>query len=737
MRERAAVDERDRPPGLPEEIDRLVWVVTGVLLDGSERATVSWLHALARTLLLYANTPATVGGVIRDAPVQGLPPRRSLRSAESGLRRMGIDEDKLVAGLEAARARDDLAPRLPRAWAETLLAPVVWPAVAAVAQDGPRVAAARLQRLLDSESERKINPTRARPDGGFVSRSYLMAQSSAMHRLFAALVTLRARGARLPFLDAWTSVPQRPQVTALDANTDRSGPPRTTLRLVHRSLDARVKELLLIEDGQDELAAVQRATIKRLERGVLTAARNRIIFDLLAVIGMRCGALQALRRCDFEPRHRCLDGKPRPAIALRPRKNLPHNLVRWKVLPDALALEIVVHSTVLKRVVGTELDPEGPLIPAQPSKPELFPTRTTLQTLLAGKVPSPTHPSGRVALVPFSIAALHGEITDDPDSYLGYSPHRLRHSALQLAREGARQYMTDNGLEMDPECLSEVLLDHEVDSDRYGYADISTERGREKWTAVAAEVNWQMLTGDMGARKAQDAAGFRAAVRERNAVTAEIELLQQRIDSAFAAMERTARVTRRGDDAMTQILNLLRAQAGVSFELSLERRLETRRRELDVELERIRHDPNRLVLLPDDAPPEDQRVDLDRIERDEAAVGGGMVLSFGGKPAVRDWITVNELAELASVSPASARRWASGQLLPFPAGDPRNPWLTPVPPVDQGTHARRRRIAAAHLSPEFLAPPARIQLLEQQLAGWPVGWSIEECERPLELADGL
>lgn len=725
---------RENPTGLSPDLDRLVWTAVTLLLEGHDGASLVWFHSLSRALLLYANTPVTVGGRSREAPCRGIDPRQSLPSPETVFRRMGIDEESLIRELARARARDDVAPRLPRVWAEALVPAPVWPVVAATAADGPRVASARLQQLLDLEGERVLAPTRSRPEGGRVSRGHLAVFVSATHRLFAVLVALRGRGVGVPYVEHWSACPPRPKLKAHEANTDQTGPPRTTLRIVHRHLDNNVKRLLGLQPGQDELAAIGRVSQRHLRHsGAIKALRNRTLFDLLAVVGMRGGALVRLRRCDFEPQHRCLDGVLRPAVGLRPRKGLARDEVRWKVLPEALALEICAYTAALERVAPETLEPAGALIAAKPSSPNRGMDRHALHGLFAGADRSDANP--RIALVPFSLPALNGEIGDNPATYLGYSPHRLRHSALKMTREGARRYVADMDLEMDPECLSEVLLDHDVRSDRYGYGDLSNAQGREKWTAVAIEVNWQMLTGDMGARKALDADGFRAAVRERNAVAAEIGQLRHQIDRSFAAMETTARSTPRSDAIMKQILELLRAQTEVTLDHRHERRLEARLRELDVELERIRNDPARVVLVPDDAPPGAERVDLDRIEREETVACVAIVPALGAMPAVRDWITVNELADLAGVSRPSARRWAGGQLLPFPARDPRNPWVTEVPPVDRGVHSRRRRIAVTHMSSEFLAPAARRRLLEEQLATWPVGWSLEECQRPLVIPD--
>jgi hypothetical protein len=303
----------------------------------------------------------------------------------------------------------------------------------------------------------------------------------------------------------------------------------------------------------------------------------------------------------------------------------------------------------------------------------------------------------------------------------GFSPHTLRRAAMQMIKQAARDYLPNHYPELQPDDITEALVDHEVPGDRYGYLDKNTLRGRERLSGIATELAWQMLTTERGARRVPDSERYRDRLQRRGVLDQELQRLSQQI--AALLNNQPGR-----KDLAVQTL----------FELRVcdEQRdqIRARLRMLDFELDQLRHDESTRITVPDDIPDEDLSDQFDQIDRE---VQGGPVIrptTPAPKP-VREpaWITIREAAEIVGISYPQMARWANGQHLPFPAGDTRNPWQPDAVPVDSSLGPRRRRIAVDGINPNYLFTEPQQRRLAELLARWPKGWTESACRTPLAL----
>lgn len=158
---------------------------------------------------------------------------------------------------------------------------------------------------------------------------------------------------------------------------------------------------------------------------------------------------------------------------------------------------------------------------------------------------------------------------------------------------------------------------------------------------------------------------------------------------------------------------------------------------LKVELEMLVHDPCRFELVPDDAPPGSEQVDVDleEILREEPPAPAAAL-----PPPVRGWVLNTELAYVSETSRATVDRWLKDLL---PRDPRRRPWNAGEAPVDESIGKRYRRIWVADIRDEFWPSDASRRRLAEVLSRWPEGqgWTrdgepLPRCHEPFVAPDG-
>src|SRR3954452_13061044 len=356
-------------------------------------------------------------------------------------------------------------------------------ALCAIVVDGPALAVERIESLLHHRSQQAVKSTRARPDGGLVSRRTLAANVAPVRWLLDQLTDLQRRDFPCGSLHQWQWVPKIRMPRAEPANTDGSAPPLILLRRTYAGLDRKVKERLGVAHDIDEgprVRAMGRTSLKIC--GVWRLARTRALLGLSFALGGRRGAVCRLKRSDVVRDHLGPDGHRGPAIALRPAKVYDEREIHWKPIPHELLRVIDLYLSLTDRLVAeTDHDlkhngrrrrpapgPEAPLFIGHLKYPERALTPGGFYQQLVGHTGYPKHNiKPRTPLIPKGDGA-------------GFSPHTLRRAALQATRVAAAEYCRKHDCAVTEEGISAALLDHTMPSDRYGYADVNTLAGREK-----------------------------------------------------------------------------------------------------------------------------------------------------------------------------------------------------------------------------------------------------------------
>jgi integrase len=671
------------------------------------------IYELNRMLARYADLAAETNGSIAVPPAPAHHPT-------SVLRKLGLLRSDLNAEWNRRVAQDGM-----RATFDTDLLLALFPlgcfgALCAIIVDGPGLAVDRIERVLHRRSLEPVRPTRARADGGLVSSATLNASVASLRWLLYQLNDLQRRQFPCPPLEQWQGVPKIRLPRAEPANTDRSAPPRILLRRTYAALDHEVKRRLGVEHDVDEDPRVR--TMGRTKMricGVWRLARNRAILGLLISLGGRRAAICDLTRGDVNRDHLGPDGHLGPAIALRPGKVHHEQAIHWKPIPTDLLRTIDIYLLLTDTLITeTETEcrpersngrrrqpapgPDAPLFIGALKYPKRALGAASLYQTLVGHRGYPKHNrKPRAPLIPRGDGS-------------GFSPHSLRRAALQATRIAATDYCRSNECPVTPEGISAALLDQIMPSDRYGYADVNTPAGRETWSRLAIELNWQMLTGDRGARKAVDQERITACQQQVKWLHAEAVQQQRSIDDALAQAQRTR----------------LTAETGVLVHRATDRKAEIRAEvdKLEREIDRLWHDPAARIPVPDDVPDDHLRMSQqppspthDVIEHEEQPV--------------RDFFTGPELARVYEISRAQAARWANGQHLPHKPGDPRRPFEPDAIPVDRTLGPRRARFWAGGLNPGSLPTPLARRRARALLSQMPAGWSDQHQTAPLKLAE--
>lgn len=426
-----------------------------------------------------------------------------------------------------------------------LFAAPLWPAMLGLLCDGPAEAAELLERLLVEVAAEPAPITSARPGGGTLSRGTVGSYADPLLWVMRRCCEFRRRSFPCALFERWDEVPKVRIPRVAEADTDRSAPPQLVLRRARSDLDREVKRRLGVESDGDELDAVRRISADRLRSaGVWRLARERAIYELVNLLGGRVGAICDLARTDFVRERRLPDGSLGPAIALRPGKTRSADEVSWKPIPQQAVAFVDTYELITDRLMsetpnyGSEgprprrkRSPDGPLFVGRLTTPNRPITPATVYQRFVGRKPRPS--AGRRGSAPLVPKPGGG----------GYSPHAHRRRAFQNARSGANEYCREHDPSLDPEAISEALLDHEMRADRLSYADLNTSAGRERLSGIATRINYELLATPRGARKKRDGVAYAAALKQLAILEDELACKRRAIDEAVAEARKSGHVS--------------------------------------------------------------------------------------------------------------------------------------------------------------------------------------------------
>jgi len=726
------VDLSDRRIGIEDrELAKLVLACLSRFLasDGSRYGDGS--YGALRLLRLYAHTDVTRADIVHPAPCPEVDPELRIPTGRVVARNLGLPARHRREEWDRLMDADPVTASFDVNYVVRHVPPPLWRVVAALVNDGPALANARLRRIIFSESRRTIERGwGGRDTSATVTEKSLRGAVSKFRRFYcAALVPMHYDGYPSRLLEPWSQAPPPLKITGSLWQADRSAPSSSLLRLGWQQLDGDVRSRLVSAvrsyrdtqpsgdiDSVDALQLVRGLPSHRLHRASLfRATRNRALLAVFAVLGGRKESIMDLDRGDYKHDFLCPDGTLSAAFALRPGKHAPPGRISWKPIPAEMAQVIDLYLLVVERLLGTALPENGPLFISSLAHAGQRLTGSGFNQILGGTDPLLPKPRSQDQASKGSESIVAAK----PVRAVGYSPQTLRRAALQLVRRGARSYCLEHDIEADPECLAEVLLDHKrIQHDTMGYADINTVQGRIRWSQVATAITWEMLTTDRGARRVPNERRFREALELQQALQGELMRADRELDQLFEA-----RYTAVSDEL---IVELMVASHRV-------REIEKALADVATTIVTLEHDGDSWLILRDDEP--DQKIDLKAVRRGERATHRRDV-----PDRVRWFFTVPETAEFAG-SPATARRWAGGQL-PFPEGDPRNPWQLGDGAVDASLGIRRRRIDVDKINPRYFDTSAKRSRRDEILATIPRGFTPQECRSrpggiPRACAEGL
>jgi integrase len=505
--------------GMPVDADllQLVHHVLSQLLGGGTGDRANF-HNLATPLAALGARPVRRNGNAEPAPFPQLVPTgwpfavavKGWPQGGTALNRLGMTAADLDRLWRQAWIDDDAHALLPVGVVCAFFPPPLWRMIAQVITWGPVETTYRLGRFLAAEAARELKPTRARTQGGSVSKHTIRNRYALMRRLMKVVVDMRAAEWRLPgqqepcpYLEVWRTQPPKidlERLQAKDANTDRSAPP---LRLVRLGLAQRLVKL------------ERRQRTEGGRRGMLKLYRDTLLLALMVTLGARIGDLHGIRPCDYDPNRKGRNDVLGPAIRIHVKKL--GGAERWKPIPAEVARLF-----------------EGWLLFTGLDRPELRERSIWLAEWAddhAVGQPGPESPVGtlqqavsgdgrarRPAMLPVSA----------DDAYTGYSPHTLRHLAEQLAKRVGHEWLNEHPEQVgriSDRVFADALLDHAWgSSDVNGYSDL--ERDREYLAGLASVGIWDLVTSERGARTAPDwdrIARAQHRLEEAEAVAAEYE----------------------------------------------------------------------------------------------------------------------------------------------------------------------------------------------------------------------
>jgi len=678
-----------------EERELVATTLSRVFLLDTKSVGSDWLRLLAWMLSAWLATPLPEGASHPDAHIPGFecpPAPTSKRLLE--VRSMRWEE--LLAHWETLQARYGIRARLSFELLEALFPAQLWTGCLAVVKDGPADAQQRHELAMASMAKQPSKAAARRGEKRTIAQSTIRTRHAAMRRFMQELCELRSRGYPSPLLAPWTSLPRARSLPGRPGGYQTEAPSRRQLRFAWSRLSTEIEAQFGPIGGA--AAAIELKTARQIRRcGGLRALRDAVIFICVGVIGARRDAIARLNRADLRRR-----GSDPAMVLLRPRKGIDADEVRAKPIPEGATHYFEAYFAAVAVLSGQALAEEEPLLLSDLEHRRRISTYA-IYNAIARRVPR---------------AGAGFQLGSDAK---GASPHAMRAGADQLVRDGAPAVLAERGLSIKVDVLADILLDHDVKADRYGYGGLATPQGRERYSGLAIEIAWSMLTTDMGARLAVDAGALRQAIRLRVALEAEVRRLETAGEESRREVFERLRGAQRNCEPEA-LLGVVAEQTQLQATLEEERRARVELTRLDAEIEALENDPRRRVVVPEEASLESVVADPGSIHEEEE----GLVELAGGRTARRQrtTISVREFAAIAGVSSATARRWVSGVCLPFPDGDPRNPWrLASIPVLELS--ARRRLIEAEAINPHFLDSGNRREQLNALLCELPTGWPAQ------------
>ncbi|HTA15805.1 MAG TPA: hypothetical protein VK781_13195, partial [Solirubrobacteraceae bacterium] len=318
------------------------------------------------------------------------------------------------------------------------------------------------------------------------------------------------------------------------------------------------------------------------------------------------------------------------------------------------------------------------------------------------------------------------------DPYIGFTPHNVRAAACQLLQHaGAREWCEAHLI--DPArcgAMAEALLDHFLDANMVAlYGGDTTTPGRERLSGWATSIICELLLGDLGARKQPDLVAYRATVRRQGQLERELTALQRQIGDLRAS----AAVLAREGEKLDAVL-LLTLEVGA---------LEDKRWQLTQEGTALQARVDALEQR------SNWRSVPDTVETVERVDFAGLRcvpidIPISTKPRrrvpARDWLTRNELADIAGCSTTTITRWVRDGIPKSLIRKARSPWTPGQPPIVAFNPKRRAFwIPGLNRAVLFDTHRKRDALLEALLAQPPLGWrssptKVPTADRPQRFA---
>lgn len=655
--------------------------------------------SLGLALEAYAVTEVGRGSGAHPAPFPDLVLRERPKDRKI-LAKLGVTPAEISRQWQRAELDEGLEAMLPVELVSSLTTVQLFRVVLAVAREGPALAKRRFERALVAKSEQEAPSNRKRRSQGKISHETLNHWKTTFGTLMGHFVDLQSHPSGVA--REWTSKPVvRVPRGAPRQVTDTSAPPLPEIRIRMREQRREVANRLGCEVGQ-ELETVKQVPRYRLN-GLFRVVRQWAYSSLLLISASRDGAISSalapLEVAHFDLNHRGPLGVG-PAVVIDPKKRAPDETLSWKPLVGPWARAHVAYPiecllALIERLTGGRPPDHYPLFCAEPSNPSKHWDQDGVARAFSGVK------GRRKAFIPF----------DKSDLSLGYSPHRYRAAATKiLESQAAADCLRERpDVDVPQRFLADCLTDHSLSELAAIYNQIGTPQGREEVSGVATEIIAEIVFSERGARKTIDGPGYERGLRRQQSLMAEHQRFGQHLDRALGRV-------RNGDQAaMADVFEVLHRETELAQELA----------RLEVDIERIRKkDPMRFAAILDDAPDSALHVDLDEIERRVL----GREMPAGGRPqtmpAVRDWITVTEVARVAENSTKQSRLWTDGKGLPGSAGSDRRPWEPDRVPVDATLGPNRRRILVRGINSAWLdTVPRRRERLAEILKTWPAGWS--------------
>lgn len=616
------------------------------------------LYAHSEARMVTTNVPAPCVEVARDVPN---PTAASLRKR---LGRSFDDEQDLWRAAKTASA----APFVHAGVLTQYFPHELWLVAGALIQDGPDIAIARLSAALEQERDRGLG------------QSALDIRRAMANRLLkavadqAGLTDHPAKDVLGPWRGGLWRVPRVIADVRDDASDERELPPAQghEVRRYFAQLDADVRRRLRMRPGDtDELAALRRLPRSYVLKGggLATPLKYRALLAFLSCVGPRITCGLATTVGDFD-RHRSHGAGQGPAVRIQPFKTEEGRRPRWKPVPVGLANLLSTYLAFREIQLGRPLTSAEPLFISHACEP--------LRAFTPG-------------------GARHWLYAK-----LLVNPHAMRKlTKVWSSSEGAIEVLRENGRHAgNAEPSGEALLDHGLDLSAL-YRGESKRAGRERLSAWATEVCWEMLTTRRGARRAVDEKRYQDAVRAESLLSDVRKQRQAALDDLCRAAVRDG-----AEVSATELVALSQEVNRIRDDLDDARAVITGIESWSLDY---------LKLIPDDsdAVPECRPLRELRAE----ALSHGAVRP-GLPRRVRNWVTPKEFARLIGVSEASVRAWIANGL---PRG--KHWWAPDRSPVHRFSDDRRRALLVDRLNWEALNVEQRaaLELLITEPA--PDGWT--------------